>query len=448
MQTTNPSTMQTYFYELADWIGTQLKTGETFLAWLSAEESDFIRFNHSKVRQATSVKQIALTLGLIRDRRRADIKLMLSGIADQDHAQIRHVLDILRADLAQLPEDPYLLFSETVHNSEVQAKAKLPRPDEVLDQVTREGNGVDLVGLYAGGKLYRGFANSLGQRNWHSADNFNFEWCLYHAADKAVKSSYAGAVWDAGEYSQKMAFAKTQLARLGDKPMALKPGQYRAYLAPSALNEVLSMLCWGGFGIKSQKTKQSCLAKMIEDGAVMNPGVRISENTAEGLASGFQQDGFLKKGRVDLIAGGELRDALISPRSAKEYQTETNGANLYETPESLDMGGGALKRDDALKALDTGLLIGNLWYLNFSDRAACRMTGMTRFATFWVENGEIKAPLNVMRFDDSAYRMLGENLEGLTAECELQPSSDSYGERSVLSTRLPGALVRDFALTL
>lgn len=40
-----------------------------------------------------------------------------------------------------------------------------------------------------------------------------------------------------------------------------------------------------------------------------------------------------------------------------------------------------------------------LWYLNFSDRPGGRITGMTRFASFWVEDGRIVAPLNVMRFD-------------------------------------------------
>jgi predicted Zn-dependent protease len=73
---------------------------------------------------------------------------------------------------------------------------------------------------------------------------------------------------------------------------------------------------------------------------------------------------------------------------------------------------------------------------------------MTRFASFWVEDGRIRAPLEVMRFDDSAYRVLGENLEALTRERDLVPDADTYGERSTVSMRTPGALVRDFALTL
>ena len=112
------------------------------------------------------------------------------------------------------------------------------------------------------------------------------------------------------------------------------------------------------------------------------------------------------------------------------------------------MGPGELSAGDALAALDTGLYIGNLWYLNFSDRPACRLTGMTRFASFWVEDGKIVAPVNVMRFDDSVFRLFGEQLVGLTAERELVASSDTYGARNVSSMRLPGAVVRDMAFTL
>ena len=112
------------------------------------------------------------------------------------------------------------------------------------------------------------------------------------------------------------------------------------------------------------------------------------------------------------------------------------------------MAGGTLAEKDALDALGTGLAIGNLWYLNFSDRPACRMTGMTRFASFWVEHGKIVAPVNVMRFDDSVYRLLGSNLEALTEETELLLDPGTYGSRKLTSLKLPGALVREMAFTL
>ena len=73
---------------------------------------------------------------------------------------------------------------------------------------------------------------------------------------------------------------------------------------------------------------------------------------------------------------------------------------------------------------------------------------MTRFATFLVEGGEIQAPLNVMRFDETIYRILGQNLVGLTAEREMILDPATYFARSTDSGRVPGALVEDFTFTL
>jgi predicted Zn-dependent protease len=214
------------------------------------------------------------------------------------------------------------------------------------------------------------------------------------------------------------------------------------------MTELLGMLSWAGFGLKSRNTKQSALIRMADQDARLSPLVTLRENTREGIATGFQGEGFARPGAVALVESGRLSSPLVSPRSAREYGVPTNGANGAETPESLDLASGTLPQSEALQALGTGLYIGNLWYLNFSDRSACRLTGMTRFASFWVEDGRIRAPLNVMRFDDTAYRILGDNLEALTRERDLIPDSDTYGQRSTVSMRTPGALVREFALTL
>jgi predicted Zn-dependent protease len=193
---------------------------------------------------------------------------------------------------------------------------------------------------------------------------------------------------------------------------------------------------------------QSPLRRMRDEGMTLHPAVTLAENTAAGLAPGFQSDGFIKPDRVPLIDGGRLAGSLVSPRTAQEYGIATNGADSGEAAASLDLAGGDLPLAGVLDALDTGVFISNLWYLNFSDRANCRITGMTRFATFWVENGRIKAPLNVMRFDDSPFRVLGDRLLGLTRERELLVDSDTYGARGTGSARMPGALVREMTFVL
>ncbi len=151
---------------------------------------------------------------------------------------------------------------------------------------------------------------------------------------------------------------------------------------------------------------------------------------------------------MPLVSDGALVGSLVSPRTAREFGLAANGANGAEMPESLAMAGGTLAIDDALAALGTGLAIGNLHYLNYSDRPACRITGMTRFATFWVENGKVVAPVDVLRFDDTVYRLLGANLEALTAETEFILDAGTYQSRQLASVRLPGALVSEMAFTL
>ncbi len=174
----------------------------------------------------------------------------------------------------------------------------------------------------------------------------------------------------------------------------------------------------------------------------------IIENTRDGVAPNFQEAGFIRPDKVVLIENGVYQNCLVSPRSAKEYGVPTNGASNGETPESVEVAAGDIPAAEILPRLGTGVYINNLHYLNYSDRPACRITGMTRFATFWVENGAIHAPLNVMRFDETLYRMFGENLVGLTAERDLILDSSTYGGRSTSSSRVPGALIEDFTFTL
>ena len=444
--------MQTYFNEIADNLHQLTESGEIYLAYLSAEESNFVRFNHNAVRQAGSVKQLLLTISLIHNRRRADALVTLTCELDIDAPACEAALKKLRLTLLEIPEDPYLIYNTSPVSSVNIGQSHLPSDDAMLSEIIGAGAGRDLVGIFASGKMMKGFANSLGQRNWHQVENFNFDWCLYHAADKAVKNNYAGTHWDSQVLRQKMDSAIAALAVLTLPPKTLSPGQYRAYLTPSALNEMMGLLSWGGFGEKSQRNKQSPLMKLQHtgrDGTVnLHPSITLTESAKDGVAPLFNADGFMKTDEVTLIREGKHMGALISPRSAKEFSLATNGANNSEAPESLSMRAGTLKRDEVLATLDTGIFVSNLWYLNYSDRGNCRMTGMTRFATFWVERGEIVAPINVMRFDDSIYRMLGENLIGLTAERDWLLDAGSYGERSSGAAKLPGAVVQDFQLTL
>ncbi len=440
--------MKELFFALADFAVAKLRGKEVLLANFSGEASDFVRFNRGRVRQPMSVRQAYLTLTLIEGNRHDGVTLALAGTPDEDRAAVAHAIDAMRADLPSLPEDPYLLYATEAHSSDHARTGTLPAPAQAIDDIVKLSDALDVVGLLASGPVYRGFANSLGQRNWHTVDAFLFDWSVYQAGDKAVKCNYAGAQWDRAELARRLDAAREQLDYLARPVKTIAPGEYRAYVAPAALDEMLWLLNWGGVSEKEQRTKQSVLQRLVDGEAQLAPAITLREHTAQGLAPAFDDAGFARPPAVELVRAGCHAGSLISPRTAREYGLAPNGADEAESMHSMELAPGELPQSEVLSALDTGIYVGNFHYLNFSDRPSARITGMTRFATFWVESGKIAAPLAVMRFDDTLYRMLGTRLERLTHESEWILNNGTYGGRSVETSRVPGALLGGLTLTL
>ena len=444
----NPLMSQAEQFEaLVQWLRAAIKAPEQFTLGYNAESSEFIRFNKAKVRQAGQVQQASLSLKLINEGRHADVSITLGGNPAVDQLRLAQALKQLRETLPLLPADPYLLLTpEPWHSHNVQAQP-LPDTAAVLDDIRRAADGVDLVGFYASGPICYGYASSEGAFGWHQANSFNFDWSLFHSNGQAVKASYAGADWDSQRFAQRMQLAREQLAFLDRPVKALAPGEYRAYLAPAALEEVMSLLSWGSFSAQALASKSSSLQKLYAGDAQLSPLVSFDEQVSQSLSPAFSGEGYPRQD-LSLVKHGKANQQLVGSRSAAEYGLEVNGAPEGEAPSALAMAAGTLEQAEILKQLGTGLYISNLWYLNYSDQSAARLTGMTRFATFWVEDGEIKAPVNTMRFDDSVYSLLGSQLEALTAERELLLSASTYGERNTSSNLLPGALVKRLTLTL
>ena len=440
--------MRDYFYELSDYATGLIRSDEVALLNIEGEASDFIRLNNMKIRQAGKVNQSYLDLTLIKGQKKTSHSFTLFLEPETDKAQIRSALETVRSRIDYLTDDPYLAYALEVNTTENIGENNLPVPEQVVQEIKFAANGTDLVGIYAGGFIYRGFANSLGQKNWHENHSFNFDFSLYYQKDKAAKSGYAGFRWDSNRFKAAMDQAALQLEMMKRSPVSITPGTYRVYLAPKAVSVLVNVLNWKGFGARNRHSKTSSLNRMIYDGQRLSPEITVRENTREGVACRFQADGFIKPDMVPLIEKGEIGDPLVSARSAVEFGLACNGASPDEAAESLEILGGGLASSDILARLDSGIYLNNLHYLNYSDVNAARVTGMTRFAAFRVENGEIKSPINVMRFDETIYNIFGTNLIALTRERDFILSSATYGNRNTESNLLPGAIVNDFRFTL
>lgn len=434
------------FFALASDLSAGLHGDEVLLCQLDGEDSDMVRLNHGRIRQAGSVRQRGLGLTLISAGRQVEGGCDLAGQPAVDLGRARDLLARLHERLPHVPEDPYLNISREPSHSERVGAGELPPTEEALGMLAAASEGLDLVGIWASGSLVTGLASSLGHRHWHESRSFNLDFSCHLDRDKAVKVSLGGHAWDPQVLHQRLDAVRRDLAVMARPARTIPPGRYRAYLAPAAVGEIMDLLAWGGFGLKDHRTAQTPLLKLARGERRLDPRVALSEEQGRGLVPRFTAEGFTLPERVTLIDGGTWQGCLTDARSAAEYGAAVNAAG--EQPESLAMAAGDLPAESVAQRLGTGLFIGNLWYLNYSDRNECRITGMTRFGTFWVEDGERVAPVNVMRFDDSLYHLLGDRLEAITLERELILSPDTYGGRSNASALLPGLLVGGIELAL
>jgi predicted Zn-dependent protease len=425
-----------------------LHADEQFTLRLQGEVSQFTRFNHAKVRQTGSVTDGSLQLKLIYQQRSSSVEFPFTGEVEIDLPQAQAALALLRTEVPQLPVDPYLVLpTGTATSHEVHAGNLLP-DTEVVDSLLPVVENLDFTGLYAGGMVMRGYADSSGQKHWFATESYTLDYSLFTHTGQAVKGTLAGSHWDNDAYQAKIAESKTQLVRLEQPLKTIERGKYRTYLAPAATADLLGMLSWGGISEAALQQGRSCFGALQRGEQSLSPHLTISENFQRGLVPRFNELGEIAPAHLTLLDRGRLANTLVNARTAKEYQKPANGANRSESLRSAEISTGELTADRILATLDTGLYLSNLHYLNWSDRPTGRVTGMTRYACFWVERGEIVAPIANLRFDESLYRCWGDNLMALTNTVEFIPDVDTYSRRQLGGSWVPGLLVDDFTYTL
>jgi len=450
--------MRVLFDRLADALGVHARPGEVLAATFEGESSDFVRLNGARIRQAGRVERAVARLRLVCAGRQAFHRLTLPGLEAGRDAVDRAVAEAiggLRAAIADGAPDPLLDLN---HRAIVDDDAGPDSPFDraaFVDAVAAAAGDADLVGFCAAGPVARGFCSSSGSRQWHARTSVSFDWSIHLPVDasadgarKAVKADWSGPRLDVDALSRAIARSRADAGVLARPVHRPGPGEYRVLLSPRAVGELLEMLCWGGFSARAHRAGQSPLARLQRGEAAFSPLLSIAEDLDAGFAPGFQADGYPRPRRVPLIERGGFADWLVSPRTGREYGLVSNAAAEHEAPESMRVAPGTMTDAEALAQLGTGVSISNLWYLNFSDRPACRVTGMTRFACLWVEDGEPVAPLEAMRFDDSLYRVLGERLEALGDAPAAMPATDTYEGRSTGGIEAPSALVSALRFTL
>ncbi|MGB3668614.1 MAG: metallopeptidase TldD-related protein [Phormidesmis sp.] len=517
------------FYRLVEAIDQAIETQLNlhFTLSLSGEDSQFTRFSQAKIRQTGRVQDGKIRLTLIAstsaaasgmvcemtseiasgmanettasetanetvatEKRTAAITLPFTGSFSEDWSLLQPALTHLQQELPDLPVDPHCVLPTRIrrdqpdsHSREVYWEsdgARLLSESALAEKVLSPVQGLDFVGLYAGGISYRAYADSAGRRHWFETPAFTLDYSLFSdrtdlaskspavkrpaakgqaakgqaardqaARGQAVKGTVAGRHWQPESYTQSIAAAEKQLALLSRPVRRVPRGSYRTYLAPTAVADLMDTLVLGGsLGESALRQGNSAFGKLAKGETVLSDLFSLEEDFTRVGIPRFNSSGEVAPARLPIIQSGRWVNSLVNGRSAKEYNQISNGANRQEAMRAPTVAPGTLKEAEILAQLGTGLYLSNLHYLNWSDLTAGRITGMTRYACFWVEAGEIVAPIENLRFDDDLYRFLGEALLGLSDRQTFVPAVGTYNQRSLGGMWMPGMLIEQFRYTL
>lgn len=435
------------FNQVAEALFNELHQDEALTVYFRGEDTDYLRWNQSKVRQNTSVSQKEISLVFDKAGRRLSKSFSSQVSREWDLIEALRLLREAREEAPLLPQDPFLVPLVNNGTSDSHFPGQLLKDKDLVEAIARPAGDHDLAGLYAGGLIEIGNRNSQGQNHWFGNESFFMDYSLYNG-ERAAKACYAGFQWKQQDFEASLQHSATQLAMMNRPRKKLTPGQYRVYLAPAAVAELTTMFDWGALSARSYKNGTSALKKMKDGERHFSSKFNLNENFHLGLAPRFNELGELAPEKMCLIKDGQLEQLLVNSRSAKEYGWPGNHADDRETPRAMEITPGTLKRSEILQHLGTGLYLSNLHYLNWSDLQNARITGMTRYACMWVEKGEVVAPIEDMRFDVSLFDILNEGLMEITDFQEVDPNIGTYSQRSLGGKNLPGMLINNFSFTL
>jgi predicted Zn-dependent protease len=447
---------QAWFEELSKQILSELKSGEHLNLNLNGENSQFLRFSNAKVRQLGTIEDASLDLTLIKESKNGLRKTVFSFSLSGDHKLDRQnglsQLARARAEIDLLPVDPYAQLPQPAQKSSQKTKGSMPEIEQaselILGKAPKLLKDFELVGILASGSVVRGMLDSAGSNHWFETERFNLDYSVYAPNQKASKGCYSSDKWVQAEWDQELEDSRKTAELLNRPVRALSPGAYRTYLSPECVAFLVSMFSWYAIGERYIRQGVSSLKLAREGKKSFSPKFNLDEDFSAGRTPRFNQEGSLAPMVLPLIRSGKLKNTLVSVQSAKEFSIESNGANNMEMLRAASVHPGSLKDAEVLSRLGTGFYLSNLHYLNWSDQASGRVTGMTRFACFWVENGVRVAPIENLRFDDTLFELFGENLEELGDKTKVIPDVGTYERRSLEAASAPGALLSKMKFTL
>lgn len=289
----------------------------------------------------------------------------------------------------------------------------------------------------------RGFSsqmNSKGLFTYNQATNVNFTVTMR-------SNDGTGSGWVSRNFNDVSKLDTATASQIAiDKALqsrnakAIEPGKYTVILEANAAADLVGLMlnmnarqADEGRSFLSKKGGGTKLGEKIVD-----ERVNIYTDPWNLEVPAANQGGGLPRKKMDLIKNGTVANLMYD-----RYWASQKGVEATPFPGNRIMEGGSASLEDMIKDTKKGVLVTRFWYIRAVDPQTLLFTGLTRDATFYIENGKIKYPIKNFRFNESPIIMLN-NLETLGKQERVGGGGGGFGGGSML---IPAMKIRDFTFS-
>jgi len=214
-------------------------------------------------------------------------------------------------------------------------------------------------------------------------------------------------------------------------PKLISIGTYEAVFPPEAVSTFIRFIGSLGFSARAYQEGYSFLtdrigSQIFDEKLTIHDDGRSLE-TYNALP--FDGEGTPKR-RLRLVSKGVAENLCYDNYTARKDGTESTGHALPKFIRGFFMRGMPLPTNQVIEPGDAtveemiedtkkGVYITRLHYVNPIRRDLAIISGLTRDACWYIENGEIKHPIKVMRFTDSVISVMG-NIDAMGNEATVR----------------------------
>ena len=402
------------------------------------------RFARSEVTSCGDAQEdrLSVTLGL--GKRHAS-----AAFNQIDAASVRETVERAYRMAKVAPEDPewlpalgpqnYLAIPSS-HDGEVARLMASDRASAVKRALDAAADRLDVAGYveHAAGTTL--IATSRGARGSHRATSLKM-------STTARTREGRGSGW-AGAASRRAAevVPAAIVDRAVDKavraksPRPLEPGRYTVVLEPAAVAELLSFFD-SALGAREADEGRSFFGAAGGNKVgqkLFSEHVTLKSDPADPKFPGapFDPEGVSLKSTTWVDRGK------LSALRYTRYWAQKNGKEPTGAHGGLTLAPGRHSAAELIAGVKKGLLVTRFWYSRWLDPQSLLVTGLTRDGLFLIENGEVTAPVNNFRYNESVAHFL-QNVDAVGSEVAQPPASRGISAPAVRAHDFHMASVSD-----